>query len=632
MRLAAMLLLAGGMAFVQPAAAQQAAQQAAKSERIVYIGGAKYYVHTVRPGETRYGLARLYEVSDEVLVANNPSVAEGLKAGETLRIPVVAATVRSDSASRTAERKQRKNFLTHKVSAGETLYAISRRYEVPVQSIIADNPALDPIRLHPGDEVLIRKKERGSEDEQGSLAGWEDYRQSLNSVADEGYGYHLVAPGETFYSLARRFDITEEELGALNGGLKPAELKAGAIIRIPDPDGTIARGDEAAPESEVPEAEADSVPPAARHKVDFRPLGGRERLGIALLLPTGSEGKPNTNYLEFYQGFLLGLDSVKQRLGYSADVVLYNTERSPERVEELAASEALAHAQLIVGPVYEEVLHPVIRHAEAHGIPVVSPLAHVGKLSSDALFQLAPDPAWKYAKAADLVDGSRRVTLIYSEHTDKEFEHEMREMLARAGCTYATHTYKYVHPSAARGTSSPSNLTPLLENDDDNLFIILSDNETEVDRILAALASADTNITSRGRKAPRFSVLGNTRWNRYNNIDRTIFFKTRVIFFSTYHAKRDAAAVRDFDSAYIRAFGALPTLYAYRGYDAAMIFVPAMFNDIQYDMEGRTYTPLQTTYLFGRGGSQIEDAPNRNHVNRNWMRVDYHNDFTITVQ
>ena len=121
-------------------------------------------------------------------------------------------------------------------------------------------------------------------------------------------------------------------------------------------------------------------------------------------------------------------------------------------------------------------------------------------------------------------------------------------------------------------------------------------------------------------------VLGNARWNRYHNIDRTMFFKDRVIFFSTYHAKRDSEVVRAFDGAYIRAFNALPSLYSYRGFDTAMIFAPAMYNDIEYDMEGRRYLPLQTSYVFRQEGES------RNHTNRNWTRVNYQPDFTITIE
>ena len=262
----------------------------------------------------------------------------------------------------------------------------------------------------------------------------------------------------------------------------------------------------------------------------------------------------------------------------------------------------------------------LIAFAEEHNVPVVSPLANITGMNSDVLFQLAPDPSRKYEKAGDLVNGDKRVTLICTESADKEFE---REMLALLGDSeYRRYTYKYEHPTA-RSADSPSDLTPLLENTDDNVFIILSDNEVDIDRILAALASADT---SRGRTAPRFVVLGNTRWNRYNTVDRAMFFKNRVIFFSTYHAKRDSETVRAFDDAYIRSFCALPTLFSYRGYDTAMIFAPAMYGDIEYDLEDRRYTPLQTTYRFGQNEGR------ENHVNRNWTRVNYNSDFTITIE
>lgn len=597
-----------------------------KSGTVVYINGAKYYIHTVQPGETLYGLSKAYEVGEKVIVENNPSAASGLRAGENLRIPFVQAVAARPALS---ERKLRKTFRTHEVTKGETLYAISRRYEIPIQTIVADNPSLDPIRLRPGDKILIRRKDEGSEDEAGTREQWEEYRRSLNSVAEEGFAYHMVHPGETFYSLSHRFGISEEELGRLNDGLRAADLKAGAIIKVPAPDAAAPDGQSAVashPDTlpgDVQGVESPYTPPSEVH---FRAFSPGETLRCALLLPLDAGQAANSNYLEFYQGFLLGLQDAKTRYGCSVDLTLYNTARSSERVAQIVASPEFEGTQLVVGPVYEETLYPAVRYGEEHAVPVVSPLAHIERMQSPVLFQMASAPADKYAKAEELV-ASRRVTLIYSESTDKEFEREMLALLGNR--PYARHTYRYEHPSAiarhGKNYVSPSDLTPLLENDDNNLFVILSDNEVEVDRILAGLASADRNLTARSRTAPRFAVLGNTRWNRYGNIDRSILFQDRVIFLSTYHAKRDSETIRNFDSEYIRAFGALPTLYAYRGYDAAMIFVPGMFNDIQYGMEGRTYTPLQTAYRF-------EPTQGGNRVNRNWMRVDYNADFTITIQ
>lgn len=587
---------------------------AEKSGTIVYINGSKFYIHTVQPGETLYGLSKTYGVGEKVILENNPSIVRGLKTAENIKIPFV-----SDVPEPKSDRKLRKTFNFHFVSKGETLYAISRQYEIPVKTILEDNPNLDPLHMRLGERILIRKKQIGSEDEAGTKEQWEEYRQSLNSVADEGTAYHIVRPGETFYSLSRRFGITEAELGRLNNGLKPADLKAGAMIKIPQPEGAVT---EAAADSlhrdSMVAAEPQVIP------VEFRALRRSEPLNVALMLPIATGGEANGNYLEFYQGFLLGLDSVKTRQGISVNVHLYNTARDTARIREIVErDEAFRKSNLIIGPVYEEGLTPVIRFAEQKKVPVVSPLAHITGHNSDVLFQLAPDPSRKYEKAGDLVGGDKRVTLIYTASTDKEFE---REILALLGDSeYSRYTYKYEHPSA-RSASSPSDLTPLLENGQDNVFIILSDNSVDVERILAALASADTSITSRGRTAPRFAVMGNPRWNRFNTIDRAIYFKDRVIFFSAYHAKRDSEVVRTFDSAYIRAFGALPTLYSYRGYDTAAIFAPAMYGDIEYDLEDRRYAPLQTVYLFGQGEGR------ENHVNRNWMRVNYNSDFTITIE
>ena len=614
------------------------AMAAEKSGVVVSINGSKYYVHTVQAGETLYGLSKLYAVGEQVIVAHNPEAAAGLKAGASLRIPYV-----SPVAEQMSEKKIRRTFTQHYVAKGETLYGISRAYEIPIPTLIEDNPTLDPIRLRPGERILVRKKKIGSEDEAGSRAQWEEYRSSLTSIAAPGDAYHIVKSGETFYSLSKRYGISEATLSQLNGGLKPSELKAGAMIRVPNT--------EAAATPPLPPAEAYTIPPESvvyepgvapapadepekqepeeqTPTVDFRALNRSRTLNVSLLLPMATDSTGvNGNYLEFYQGFLLGLDSVKYRYGCSVNLTLFNTGRDREKVEEFMRSAEFRRSDLIVGPIYEEETYPVVRFAERKGIPVVSPLAHNETLASDALFQLAPDPASKYEKIADLLNGDRLITLIYTADTDREFEAEMLALIGDR--PYRKHTYRYEHPNdiAKRQSGySPADLTPLLNNEDDNVFIIMADNEVDVDRILAALASADTSITARSRIVPQFAVLGNARWNRYVNIDRTMFFKDRVVLLSTYHAKRDSEIVKAFDGAYIRAFGALPTLYSYRGFDTAMIFCPAMYDDIANDMEGRRYQPLQTGYVFRQKSDRA------NHVNHNWTRVNYHADYTITIE
>ena len=56
-----------------------------KSPVIVFINGKKYYVHTVKSGDTLYSIAKAYEVNEAVIRDNNPGVTDGLRIDRRLR-------------------------------------------------------------------------------------------------------------------------------------------------------------------------------------------------------------------------------------------------------------------------------------------------------------------------------------------------------------------------------------------------------------------------------------------------------------------------------------------------------------------------------------------------------------------
>ena len=79
-RLVCALLLVLGTAFYY-----------AKAQNEVLIDGVKYYVHDVVRGETLYSLARYYGVTVNDIKEANETLVDGLKAGQRIRIPAVAA-------------------------------------------------------------------------------------------------------------------------------------------------------------------------------------------------------------------------------------------------------------------------------------------------------------------------------------------------------------------------------------------------------------------------------------------------------------------------------------------------------------------------------------------------------------
>lgn len=598
----------------------QALPPVEKTPVIVFINGKKYYIHTVKSGDTLYSIAKAYEVSEAVIKECNPGAADGLKIDQTIKIPVPEKV----QAEARAEKKRKREYLSHKIKAGETLYGIARDYNISVATLMEDNPDVNPQALNVGKSLWVRKAEIGSSSEQEAKEDMAEYADNLNKATDDGYIYHVVMPGETIYSLARRYGITENEFVAMNdvdGG-----LKSGAVVRVPDPDRN------AKEVAELAQAEAADQNQAEQNRgnvdVAFRSIPSSEPLDIALMLPLEVSSKPNASYVEFYQGFLLGLEHLKEEGRGAVNLTVYNTGHDQLKVKEIVDNGAFDVTDLIVGPVYEDELKPVVDFAEKRGVPVVSPLANLSAVKSPVLYQLSPAPEKKYAKIGNLIDGGRDIYLIYASSNDSEFE---REIIAELeGKSRYSYTYSYNQKSifTPRDASSPAiaDMADVLKGERPCLFIVLANAETDVDRILATISSANTSIVERGTKSAQYVVLGTSRWGRFNNIDHTSFFNNNVVMISTYHAKRDSAAVRDFDSRYIKSYGTLPSLYSYRGYDAAVIFGAGMRSDIDYRMLDKRYVPLQTEYKF------LQSGENGLYVNQEWMRVNYNSNYTITLE
>ncbi len=588
-------------------------QPVEKSTVIVFINGQKFYVHTVKTGDTLYSLAKTYEVSEDLIRQHNTNMGSELKIDQTVKIPVPESAQKSAKA----EKRRKRDFLTHKVQAGQTLYAIARDYNISVATLREDNPSLNPQSLPVGETLWIRRAAVGKSNEQQTQVEIAEYAATLNSVTDDdGYDHHVVQPGETIYSLSRRFGITEEEFARLND--VSAGLKAGAMIRIPRPE----QAEEEVVEVEQPQSTAD---------VHFRALASTEPLNVALMLPMNIENRANASYVEFYQGFLLGMETLKNTGRGESKLTVYNTSHDQLKVDEIVRSTMFEGTNLIVGPVYEDELAPVIRYAEQNSVPVVSPLANISAVESPALYQLSPSAERKYDKVADLVNGEREIFMIYADSYDQEFEAEAKQLLH--GRPYHSYTYSFDDQKSkfrARTADAPfdviDGMDTVLMSETPRLFIVLANKEVDVDRILGTISSSKVAISERSIPCAEYAVLGTSRWGRFSNIDHTTYFNNNVVMISTYHAKRDAQAVREFDSRYIEAYGGLPSLYAYRGYDAAILFCGGMRGDIEYNMLDKRYTPLQTVYKF------VQEGENGKYVNQEWMRINYNSNYTITVE
>lgn len=106
-----------------------------------------YVKYFVEPGETIYKLSTSYGVSISKLMEINPELEEGLKVGQVLLIPYNKEFFERKRAKEKAE----DNLVTHEVKPGETLYSISRKYNVGIGEILKWNG----MELKAGQKIVV---------------------------------------------------------------------------------------------------------------------------------------------------------------------------------------------------------------------------------------------------------------------------------------------------------------------------------------------------------------------------------------------------------------------------------------------------------------------------------------------
>ena len=142
----------------------------AKNEVVVVAKAEKtsssepYIIHKVESKETLYSLAKKYNVSMESICDLNPELKTGnLKVGAKLKFvnpnPTPAVTENSVAETQKVEEIANVNVV-HKVLPKETLYKISKQYNVKIDELVKLNPGVE--NGLPVDYLLIVKKGSGT--------------------------------------------------------------------------------------------------------------------------------------------------------------------------------------------------------------------------------------------------------------------------------------------------------------------------------------------------------------------------------------------------------------------------------------------------------------------------------------
>lgn len=159
--------------------------------------------YQVRSGDSWYVLASRFDTPIDVLKRINNRTSNTLRIGESLMIPAspaaVAAAQETGRSPSTQERaSQRAN---HVVQSGDTLWSLSRKHGVTVQTLAQANGITERSTLRVGQRLYIPQIDRSG---------------SRTASASTNVVQYRVRSGDTLWRIAQRFGVTTYNLVAWN--------------------------------------------------------------------------------------------------------------------------------------------------------------------------------------------------------------------------------------------------------------------------------------------------------------------------------------------------------------------------------------------------------------------------------
>ena len=591
----------------------------------VVISGVTYYIHTVKKGETLYSVSKAYGVNTQDLIRVNPTAGEGLREGQSLRIP--ERLVDTEPAAMAPEVVQRPRnemlYIYHKLQAGETIYRLSNVYKVTEDDIVRSNPGIDISKLPLGYEIAIPRQKPPDEKEGTGYQKPRPIIQRTEGVQEKEKPqtgrtvvttqqmrpfYHKVVRGETLSSIARKYGVALRNLRRENRDIRFPQV--GDSLRIPGmrvnvpvvrvteieadtsgvpdelPD-TLVRPSELTPVTGLTGSYDVAVmlpfhlwENSRRYEIDSSKVVAGKRVYREMIRPDDWIYPRSLGFVEMYEGILLAADTLRS-LGLNINIHAFDVKIDTMEAIRLIRSGRLDNMDLIIGPVYSENLAVVASYAGKLGIPVVSPV----QLEKNSVLENNPflflsssslDVAqYNLARRMQNYAGGNFVIIHSSSPEEMQGAERLKSLIARR-------LEQSVEPEEIRirdmvfysrsvyGSDSINRLAHSLSDKNGNVIIIASD-EAPV------MSETITNIHALSRKF-QLDVFGYPGMRYLDNLDHRICFDLGLLIYSHYWIDFRQPDVIHFNSEFRKKFLTEPPeiSYAWQGYDILYYFLSGM--------------------------------------------------------
>lgn len=528
-----------------------------------------FKVHVVEQGNTLYGLKQKYDTTIEAIINSNPGVEKGIQVGQKLYIP---------TAFNEASKPQAKK---HIVEQSETLFGISRKYNLTVDDLIEANPGVE-VGLEIGQELIIPGKESTQvEDLSNEVIPEDTIKKDSISISyevqfDDSIVKYTVQRRETLYSISRRFMVSVEELSEVNE-IKNNKIKPGQELIIPLKKERIER-------VEVRNIHREDT---IKDSLQFKEVQIKEKYKVVMLLPfkIESNGKvlsgmldENTRLnivtdiaLDFLMGAEMALDSL-ENLGLTAEVVVYDTKGDEKVMASLIDEGRLENTDLIIGPFFPALVEVVSVWCKDNEVELIVPTSVPTKI-------LMNNPYVTTIVPSDLTMINAMASYMALHHADdKIFIMKGESQTVQDRVELFKKTFKLSLPEEFKskelvvitslGSSSGRDMARKVDIDTANFFVCLSDDVKQVMQFVNTLNAAK-NYSS-GLKKADITIVGTKEWLDMSSLNN--YYKNRFNFHFANSSCLDFmdSTTNEFIKEYRRVYEADPSKYAVHGFDVVL--------------------------------------------------------------
>lgn len=510
-------------------------------------------------------------------------------------------------------RKDGKVFYSHVVLERQTLYSISKAYNVTQEEIFEANPGLKETGLKKNAIIMIPTQSELKETIQ------QKQEDAVEATGASIQKIHTVRWYETLKDIAARYNVTESEIISANN-LKDGKIKNRQKLIIPTIGSTVERITTESEAEIVQEFEEEDMnletafDDKDEEEETATTILSKSTIQATVLLPLKATGNSSSkSNMDFYSGLLLAARELGES-GINIDMNVYDIANGSFG----ATRDELETSDMIIGPVAAGDINRL--YTVAPGIKaLVSPLDPKAEQLTERYSTMVHAPAPRMAQyedvanwiKEDLMPGDKVIVISEKEARKGDEGRILRAVIDSAHITYTPFSY-----SILEGRKIQEPLETEMTTEGFNRVVVASESEAFVNDVVRNL-----NLTIHNK----FNVVlyAPAKIRTFETIEIENFHNTNLHASLTYYIDYNDPEVRKFIKKYRTLFHTEPTQFAFQGYDVAKYFLGLC---AKYGEDWMRYAEdasmLQSTF-------DLKPSGNAGYINNGIRRIVYGKEYSV---